>query len=203
VGSQLSRRLVDALKDFLRSTVVAMRTRRLSPAVIVTLSVLFVVSGVAGYLLGAALPPMVTSPTSSPPSGGSSKQEAPGLAPQPESVSPSPPGPTPTPSPAPNDPTGGQVKPEASPTPLEVPAAGPIPKPPSRFHVQAGAFKIRENAQVLIQQLRAHDFTAALVESAEGPPYRVWVGCDLGLSEAEHLAAVLRAAGFETTLISR
>jgi len=63
--------------------------------------------------------------------------------------------------------------------------------------VQAGAFNIRENAQALVRQLRASGYTVTLVESDEGPRYRVRVGGDLDRPAAERLAATLRATGFE------
>jgi cell division septation protein DedD len=69
--------------------------------------------------------------------------------------------------------------------------------------VQAGAFNIRENAQVLIQQLRSRGYTAAIVGSVQGPRYRVWVGGDLDRPAAERLAAALRADGFDAALIAR
>ncbi|GEM_PF-5114240 len=77
------------------------------------------------------------------------------------------------------------------PTPVRPPAAT------EEFHVQAGAFNHLEYARDLLHQLRAHGYRASLVEAADGPPHRVWVGPVPDRSSALHLAARLRADGFE------
>ncbi len=65
------------------------------------------------------------------------------------------------------------------------------------FHVQAGAFKQREYADILIRQLRANGYTVTL---AEGPLLRVWVGPAMSHPAAVRLAANLRSQGFEAFL---
>jgi cell division septation protein DedD len=88
--------------------------------------------------------------------------------------------------------------PRAGPAPKErtlAPAATPLGRP--EFHVQAGAFKNRENADDLIRQLRANGYTVTLVE---GPLYRVWVGPAMSRAAAERFAANLQANGFEAAL---
>jgi phage replication-related protein YjqB (UPF0714/DUF867 family) len=76
----------------------------------------------------------------------------------------------------------------------------PIPGPPSRFHIQAGAFGDRDSAASLVKQLRDHGYAVTLVE---GPPYRVWVGGYLDRATAERLASNLQSAGFDATLTPR
>jgi len=75
-----------------------------------------------------------------------------------------------------------------------------IPAPPSRFHVQAGAFNDRNSAVSLVTRLRDSGYAVTLVE---GPLYRVWVGGYLDRTTAEHLAANLQTAGFDAALIPR
>jgi cell division septation protein DedD len=110
------------------------------------------------------------------------------------------------PSPS-TEPAGGaqrQPTPPSSRTPTSTtpgPTALPvIPAPPSRFHVQAGAFDDRDSAASLVKQLRDHGYAVTLVE---GPPYRVWVGGYLDRATADRLAANLNQAGFEATLTPR
>ncbi len=172
------------------------RGPRLSPAVIVLVSVLFVLAAVAGYLLGPSRPRTAPVPAPPPPAGlfppGTLESPPPPVAVPPVPLSPAPP-----PDSAPTGPARGQVEPAA---PAAPPVAAPIPNSPSRVHVQAGAFNIRENAEELVQQLRASGYTVTLVESGEGPRYRVRVGGDLDRAAAERVAATLRAAGFEAVL---
>jgi len=66
------------------------------------------------------------------------------------------------------------------------------------FHVQAGAFARLENAEALVKQLRAKQYTAAIVQ---GRLYRVWIGQPLNRAGAEQLAQRLRVDGFEAALI--
>jgi cell division protein FtsN len=124
------------------------------------------------------------------PGGGEAPQGAP---PSPE-VSPAPPA-----SPSVDvqqvpPPSAPQVVTPSVPGPTVSP---PIPEPPSRFHIQAGAFGDRDSAVSLVKQLRDRGYAVTLVE---GPPYRVWVGGYLDRATAERLAANLQAAGFDATL---
>lgn len=82
------------------------------------------------------------------------------------------------------------------PQPPAAPQAPPLGSP--RFHVQAGAFSIRENADALVQQLRASHYPAVIVP--RGTLYLVWVGPAVDRPAAERLMAALGADGFETTL---
>jgi cell division septation protein DedD len=72
-------------------------------------------------------------------------------------------------------------------------AAGQSP----RFHVQAGVFNARDDAQTLVRRLESLGYAAA---SAEDDVYRVWVGGYLDRETAERLAANLRRAGFDAAL---
>jgi len=111
-------------------------------------------------------------------------------------------------SPGPAQPPAVDVQPApavSAPPPVMTPGGGPttsppIPEPPSRFHVQVGAFDDRGNAGAMVDRLRARGYAVTLVE---GPPYRVWVGGYLDRSTAERLSAHLKAAGFEVTLSPR
>jgi len=185
---------------------------------------LFALAVGAGYLMGeTAFRPAVARPGPTMPvtlRPGLSAPSGPDSQPQPLAVSPDPS----IASGQPENPLLQQTAPPASPAPAQPPAAelqpattvpgspigttpgaGPttspsIPELPSRFHVQAGAFDDRGNAEALMARLRARGFAVTLVE---GPPYRVWVGGYLDRSTAERLSGNLRAAGFEATLSPR
>jgi DedD protein len=76
--------------------------------------------------------------------------------------------------------------------------AAPAPPPTyPEFHVQAGAFKQRQYADTLMQELRARGYTVTLVEDSL---LRVWVGPAMSRAAAERLAANLRSIGFEAIL---
>jgi cell division septation protein DedD len=69
------------------------------------------------------------------------------------------------------------------------------------YHVQVGAFNVREYAQDLMHQLRAHDYPATLVDAPTGPPHRVWIEGAFDRLSAERLVARLRNDGFEAILL--
>lgn len=71
----------------------------------------------------------------------------------------------------------------------------------TEFHVQAGAFNVREYARVLVRQLNSRGYAGVIVKSADGPRHRVWVGGNLDRSAAETLISRLRASGFGAILI--
>ncbi len=75
-----------------------------------------------------------------------------------------------------------------------------IPQPPSRFHVQVGAFDERQNADALVLRIRSLGYAASVTD---GPPYRVWVGGYLDRTTAERLAEHLKTAGFDAVLTPR
>ena len=66
------------------------------------------------------------------------------------------------------------------------------------FHVQAGAFRLRANADELVGKLRASHYPAVIVN--RGPYLLVWVGPTVDRQAAERLAKSLQADGFETAL---
>jgi cell division protein FtsN len=73
-------------------------------------------------------------------------------------------------------------------------AAGENP----RVHVQVGVFRTPEDSQALVQRLHLLGYAAA---SIDGDTYRVWVGGYVDRETAERLAATLRKAGFDATLV--
>jgi len=62
-----------------------------------------------------------------------------------------------------------------------------------------GAFRVQTEADTLVRRLQAAGYVATA--SAGGNAYRVWVGGYFDRRTAEHLAANLRKAGFEATLM--
>jgi cell division septation protein DedD len=97
-------------------------------------------------------------------------------------------------------PSGGPPQPPAASTNIGPTASPATLASPSRFHVQSGSFVNRDNAVSLMKRLRDHGYAVTLIE---GQLYRVWVGRDLDRTEAERLAANLRATGFDATLMPR
>ena len=66
------------------------------------------------------------------------------------------------------------------------------------FHVQAGAFRIRANADDLVQQLHASHYPAVIIN--RGPYLLVWVGPVVDRTSAERLMKSLQVDGFDTAL---
>ena len=66
------------------------------------------------------------------------------------------------------------------------------------FHVQAGAFKIRANANDLVKQLHASHYPAVIIN--RGPYLLVWVGPVVDRTSAERLMKSLQVDGFDTAL---
>jgi cell division septation protein DedD len=83
------------------------------------------------------------------------------------------------------------LSPPSAPSP-RVPTSG---AQPSRYTVQVGALRYRENVDKLVQQLEANGFMPNVTHAGL---YRVRVGQDLERNAANHLAADLQAAGFDT-----
>jgi len=69
------------------------------------------------------------------------------------------------------------------------------------YHVQAGAFNVREYAEDLMRQLRSHDYLATVVDAPTGPLHRVWINGTFDRPNAERLASRLRRDGFEAILL--
>jgi cell division septation protein DedD len=92
-------------------------------------------------------------------------------------------------------PPAARAAPSPAPTPLgnTAPLAG--------YHVQVGAFNVREYAQDLMRQLRSHDYPATLVEVSTGPRHRVWITGVFDRPAAERLVGRLRNDGFEAILL--
>jgi cell division septation protein DedD len=67
-----------------------------------------------------------------------------------------------------------------------------------RFHVQVAVFDKPEDAEALVQRLRALGYVATV---AQHDGYQVWVGGYFDRETAESLAANLRKAGFNVTLV--
>lgn len=105
-------------------------------------------------------------------------------------------------SPAVTQPASAQPSPMGGPSSESSPP-GPPSGPPrtiARYHVQVGAFRSREYAEDLVRQLRLHGFAGKIIKDGV---YRVWVGETLERPAAEHMAADLESAGFETFLNPR
>lgn len=79
--------------------------------------------------------------------------------------------------------------------------SAPRPAQSPGYHVQAGAFNVREYADDLMHQLRSHDYPATVVDARTGPPHRVWIKGTFDRSGAEQLASRLRRDGFEAILL--
>jgi len=80
----------------------------------------------------------------------------------------------------------------APPGPQQSAAEGP------RFHVQAGNFSTAEGAQAFVKRLQTLGYIAT---APDGDGHRVWVGGYFDHDTAERLAATLRKAGFDATLV--
>jgi cell division septation protein DedD len=65
------------------------------------------------------------------------------------------------------------------------------------YHVQVGAFNVREYAQDLMRQLRARSYSVTMVEAPTRPPHRVWIEGVFDRDAAEQLVSRLRNDGFE------
>ncbi|HKV43514.1 MAG TPA: SPOR domain-containing protein [bacterium] len=114
------------------------------------------------------------------------------------------------PVPAPPDPKAAPALPTPAPPPAiampqpiipkqplpALPEASPLRSP--QFHVQAGAFRVRGNAEELVQQLRVSHYPAVIV--SRGALLVVWVGPAVDRPAAERLMKALQTDGFETTL---
>jgi cell division septation protein DedD len=114
------------------------------------------------------------------------------------------------PIPAPSEPKAAPAIPPSEPPPAialpqpitptppapAVPEASPVTS--SQYHVQAGAFKVRGNAEDLVQQLRASHYPAVIIN--RGPLFLVWVGPGIDRPAAERLMKALQTDGFEAAL---
>jgi len=80
--------------------------------------------------------------------------------------------------------------------PTPVVASPTVPAP--RYAVQAGSFRVRENADELVKDLRRAGFEASVQESiVQGTTlWRVLAGAGLDRKSADDLAARLRASGY-------
>jgi len=65
------------------------------------------------------------------------------------------------------------------------------------YHVQVGAFNVREYAEDLMHQLRARSYSVTMVEAPTRPPHRVWIEGVFDRDTAEQLISRLRSDGFE------
>lgn len=148
----------------------------------------------------AVVPPQLPRPTTSPPPA--SRSSAVHVAPPPPiSVHPPTPGPAGAP---PGDPVGRDAEGPSSivvaPTPDDAasPTAQQPPAESPRYHVQVGVFSTAEGAQALVQRLQSLGYVAT---APEGGLHRVWVGGYFDRETAERLAANLRKAGFDASIV--
>lgn len=168
------------------------------PRVVVLLFVgAFVAGGIIGYFnRGFSLFSGTSNQRSSPSSSQSvapsqrEPQSRPAPAPKPivdPSVPSSPAAPTPSSPPAPVSPP-----PDASSLGAAKPAVG---VPAAVFRVQVGAFRRRENAVILVQQLQRDGYRAYISHVAG--LYRVRIGAFTNREDAEQLVEALRAKNYD------
>jgi cell division septation protein DedD len=85
------------------------------------------------------------------------------------------------------------------------PAVAPAPAgaavTPLLYRVQTGAFRVRAYAQDLVDQLRARDYRAAIVDVRTGPPHRVWITGAFDRTSGDRLVERLRHDGFDAILV--
>jgi cell division septation protein DedD len=108
---------------------------------------------------------------------------------------------TSAPEPAPPMVQPEKTPPAASVAPSSPPTSAHNTAPLAGYHVQVGAFNVREYAQDLMRQLRSHDYPANVVDLPTGPPHRVWITGVFDRPAAERLVARLRNDGFEAILL--
>ena len=70
---------------------------------------------------------------------------------------------------------------------------------PAYYQIQVGAYKSRQEAERLAEQLKAEDYPAFLV--AEDGWFKVRVGAYLNLDHAAWMEKTLRAAGYPTIMV--
>jgi hypothetical protein len=105
--------------------------------------------------------------------------------------------PIPSPSTAPQ----GGPRPAADVDSSALAVSAPRTEQPLGYHVQAGAFNVREYAEDLMHQLRSHDYPATVVDVPTGPPHRVWIEGIFNRPDAERLVSRLQRDGFEALLL--
>lgn len=82
---------------------------------------------------------------------------------------------------------------------LPVPAGPAVGAPATVFNVQVGAYRVRENAEALIAQLRQDGFKAHVVQFSS--MYLVQMGTLQTRSEADRLVAKLKAKHYDAYVI--
>jgi len=154
-----------------------------APVVVAFLVALFAAGLVAGYL-GARAYSVFSEPSSTPQAA--APQAAP-VAPQPAlDFS------TPATSAVETQPAPAASPPRATPGPSVTPAVV--------YHVQIGAFRLRENADTLIQLLARDGFKANILES--GKLFIVYIGTFADQKDAARLANALRTHHYEVVVIA-
>lgn len=71
---------------------------------------------------------------------------------------------------------------------------------PDRYHIQVGAFRKKENAERLKEELLAEEFPAFIAHA--GPYYKVLVGQFTSVDKAVETEKALKRAGYQTVIIS-
>lgn len=71
---------------------------------------------------------------------------------------------------------------------------------PDRYHIQVGAFRKKENAERLKEELLAEEFPAFIAHA--GPYYKVLVGQFTSVDKAAETEKALKRAGYQTVIIS-
>jgi hypothetical protein len=103
--------------------------------------------------------------------------------------------------PSPSAPPTTTLRVTASVTPSAPAILANGPDQSAVYHIQVGAFNVREYAQDLVHQLRAHAYPATVVDVPTGPRHRVWIDGGVDRSSAERLVSRLRRDGFEAILL--
>lgn len=166
-----------------------------TPVVVLFLAALFAAGLVAGYL-GARAYGVFSSPVDRPATAAGLRSEpaAPSqtAVPQTEPVAPQPAGDVSTPA-APAAETQPAVSPPRTP-------AQPTLAPAVVYHVQIGAFRLRENADTLVQLMARDGFKANVGEA--GKLFIVYIGTFADQKDAARLANDLRAHHYDVVVIS-
>lgn len=168
-----------------------------APVVALFLAVLFAVGLVAGYL-GARAYGVVSSPVDRPATAAGLRTE-PAAQPQTAATQTEPASPQPAVDASAPAAPAVEAQPAPAASPPRTPAQ-PSLTPAVVYHVQIGAFRLRENADTLAQLLARDGFKATITES--GKLFIVYIGTFTDQKDAARLAHDLRAHHYDVAVIS-
>jgi DedD protein len=100
-------------------------------------------------------------------------------------------------------PAAGGPAPTAATTPVETVSPSPISPARAAWAVQLGSFASKDNAEILLHQLKAQGFAAYMSAGGSGaaPRYRVRIGPLSDREAAERTAARLKSLGRVSSLV--